>query len=81
MVTKEAILEADVVERVLRRSEKGKIASCIQCGVCSGSCPVGSVMDFGPRKAIAALRAREPERVVFSNTPWLCVGCLTCVSR
>jgi len=81
MVTKEAVLDADIVERVLRRSEKGKIASCIQCGVCSGSCPVGSVMDFAPRMAIAALRARDPERVVVSNTPWLCVGCLTCVTR
>ncbi|NQU96245.1 MAG: (Fe-S)-binding protein [Chloroflexi bacterium] len=81
MVATQRTLEPDLIAQVLKRFAHGKVASCIQCGVCSGSCPVGDIMEFAPRMSIAAIRAGQPERVVFSNTPWLCVGCLTCVSR
>lgn len=81
MVTEVKTMEPDIAQRVLERSDTSKIASCIQCGVCSGSCPVGPIMDFAPRKSIAAVRAGQPDSVVFSNTPWLCVGCATCVTR
>ncbi|MBM3956960.1 MAG: 4Fe-4S dicluster domain-containing protein, partial [Gemmatimonadetes bacterium] len=81
MVTKERVLESEVAARILKRSALGKIASCIQCGVCTGSCPVATIMEYAPRRSIAAVRAGHPEQVVFSNTPWLCIGCLTCVSR
>jgi len=36
-------------------SAEDKFRSCIQCGLCSGACPMGEVMDFAPRKAVKML--------------------------
>jgi len=60
---------------------EGKFRTCIQCGVCSGSCPLGEVMDFSPRKAVKMLLEGRFGEVVTSNTPWLCVACHTCAVR
>ena len=36
----------------------GKLSLCMQCGVCSGSCPLGATeMDHGPRKLFMMVRA------------------------
>ena len=58
-----------------------KIDSCIQCGTCSGSCPTSGVMEYGPREIIAALRAGMLDRVLRSNTVWLCASCYSCSVR
>ncbi len=58
-----------------------KFRTCIQCGVCSGSCPMGEAMDFSPRKAVKMLLEGRFAQVVGSNTPWLCVSCHTCAVR
>jgi Fe-S oxidoreductase len=55
--------------------------TCLQCGVCSGSCPMGEAMEFAPRRAVKMLIEGRFEEVVRSNTPWLCVSCHTCAVR
>lgn len=55
--------------------------SCIHCGVCSGSCPMGDTMDFSPRKAAKMLCDGRAAEVLASNTPWLCIACHTCQVR
>lgn len=82
------VMEADLpesspglVERVLDTSIAEKIKSCIQCGTCSASCPTAYAMDYTPRQIIAALRAGQWERVLGSNTPWLCASCYYCTVR
>jgi Fe-S oxidoreductase len=55
--------------------------TCIQCGVCSGSCPMGEFMDYPPRRAAKMLTEGRFEEVLNSNTPWLCVACHTCQVR
>ncbi len=57
------------------------IDRCIQCGTCSGSCPTSGVMEYGPREIIAALRAGMLDRVLESNTVWLCASCYSCSVR
>ncbi len=57
------------------------LESCIQCGSCSGSCPVAGAMDFTPRKIFAMIRAGLENEVLRSNTPWFCVSCYTCTVR
>jgi len=57
------------------------IDKCIQCGTCSGSCPTSSAMEYGPREIIAALRAGMLDRVLRSNTVWLCASCYCCAVR
>lgn len=58
-----------------------KIKLCIQCGTCSGSCPTSAYMDYTPREIIASLRAGLLERVIHSNTVWLCSSCYYCTTR
>jgi len=58
-----------------------KIKECIQCGTCSASCPTSYAMDYSPREVIAALGAGLLERVVKSNTIWLCASCYYCTVR
>ena len=58
-----------------------KIKECIQCGTCSASCPTSYAMDFTPREIIAAFRAGLLERVLKSNTIWLCSSCYSCTVR
>lgn len=55
--------------------------TCIHCGVCSGSCPMGEAVEYAPRRAIKMLIEGRFEEVVHSNTPWLCVSCHTCAVR
>lgn len=58
-----------------------RIKECIQCGTCSASCPTSYAMDYSPREVIAALRAGLLERVLKSNTIWLCASCYFCTVR
>jgi len=58
-----------------------KIKECIQCGTCSGSCPTSYAMDYTPREIIAAFRAGMLEKVLKSNTIWLCSSCYSCTVR
>jgi len=34
-----------------------QLQSCIQCGTCSGACPLSIYMDFSPRQVVALVRA------------------------
>ncbi|MGQ0662725.1 MAG: 4Fe-4S dicluster domain-containing protein [Pseudomonadota bacterium] len=58
-----------------------KIATCMQCGMCSGSCPIGTQMDHGPRKLFMMIRAGMKEAVLKSDTIWNCTQCYNCVVR
>ncbi|MFC1736060.1 4Fe-4S dicluster domain-containing protein [Candidatus Hydrogenedentota bacterium] len=58
-----------------------KIDECLQCGTCSASCPTSDAMEYGPREIIAALRAGMLDRVLKSNTVWLCASCYSCTVR
>lgn len=58
-----------------------KLSMCMQCGVCSGSCPIGTQMDYGPRKLFMMIRAGMKEEVMTSNTMWNCTSCYRCVVR
>ncbi len=58
-----------------------KLSLCMQCGVCSGSCPIGTQMDYGPRKLFMMIRAGMRHAVMTSNTMQNCVLCYRCVVR
>lgn len=58
-----------------------KLSMCMQCGACSGSCPIGTDMDHGPRKLIMMIRAGMKEEVFQSNTLWNCTSCYRCTVR
>ncbi len=58
-----------------------KVKLCQQCGTCSGSCPTSYLMDYTPREIIAAFRAGQLDKVLKSNTIWLCTSCYSCTVR
>ena len=54
---------------------------CIQCGTCSGSCPVTYAMDYSPRQVIGLFRAGAIEPLLRSRTIWICASCYACTAR
>lgn len=58
-----------------------KIKTCIQCGTCSASCPTAYAMDYTPRQIISFFRAGLLDRVLRSNTVWMCASCYNCHVR
>jgi heterodisulfide reductase subunit C len=58
-----------------------KIRACIQCGMCTGTCPVSNYMEYPPRKIIAMIRAGMRDEVLSSNSMWHCVSCYLCYDR
>jgi quinone-modifying oxidoreductase, subunit QmoC len=58
-----------------------KIKNCIQCGTCSGSCPVSWAMEESPRQVFAMIRAGMRDRVLDSLTIWTCASCYQCAER
>jgi len=54
------------------------LQSCIQCGTCSGTCPLSIYMDFPPRQVMALVRADFKNEVLRSRTVWLCASCYAC---
>jgi heterodisulfide reductase subunit C len=58
-----------------------RLETCIQCGTCGGSCPSYADMDHTPRQIFALVRAGARDKVMDSNTPWMCVSCYLCAVR
>jgi heterodisulfide reductase subunit C len=81
MSAKESELRAAFLEQVELIPDGHKMKQCIQCGTCTGSCPVSFAMDITPRTAIALFRAGEIESILRSNTVWICASCYACTVR
>src|SRR5579872_1695161 len=52
--------------------------SCLQCGACSGTCPLSIYMDFSPRRMVALVREGFRKEALSSQTIWLCASCYSC---
>ncbi|ACK70135.1 putative heterodisulfide reductase, C subunit [Gloeothece citriformis PCC 7424] len=71
-----------VMNKVLTEGgESVSVAACMQCGTCSGGCPNVDKMDLSPRNLVLMVQRGEWEKVLKSNTLWLCTSCHTCTSR
>jgi len=71
----------DEIANMLYAAHGKPIQTCIQCGTCSGTCPVAGFMDHTPRKLIAMIRADLKDDVLGSNTYWFCASCFHCSAR
>jgi len=78
---KEAELREAFWEQVASVPEGHKIKNCLQCGTCTGTCPVSYAMDITPRQTIALFRAGHLEDILKSRTIWLCASCYSCTVR
>ena len=81
LTQKEEDLRQAFLEEIKVIPNSEKIRSCIQCGTCTGSCPVSYAMDIPPRELIALFRAGDMETILNSKTIWVCASCYSCQSR
>lgn len=77
----EAKQDAGFLDEIAAAPEGAGLLSCIQCGTCSGTCPLASVQQHSPRKVFAMIRAGMKEEVLRSNTPWVCSSCYECTVK
>jgi heterodisulfide reductase subunit C len=66
---------------IMARPGGEALRDCIQCGTCSGSCPVTWAMEESPRQIFAMIRAGMRDRVLDSLTIWTCASCYQCAER
>ncbi len=66
---------------ILKTPPGEKILTCMQCGVCAGSCPVSHEMDYTPRELVRMVQLGLKDDVLNSNTIWLCTTCFSCSVR
>ncbi len=74
----EAEVTPDFADEIAAIPGGEKLFTCIQCGTCSGTCPVSHHMDYTPRRIIAMIRAGFKQEVLTSFTTWLCASCYSC---
>ncbi|MFZ2447229.1 MAG: (Fe-S)-binding protein [Syntrophobacteraceae bacterium] len=61
---------------------KEQIDYCMECGVCTGSCPISRVLPtFSPRQMIKRALMDRDETVLQGRELWACLTCARCSSR
>jgi heterodisulfide reductase subunit C len=59
-----------------------RLLRCFQCGTCTSDCPVARFSDtYRPRTIIRMAQLGLKERVLNSDTLWVCAACFTCTDR
>lgn len=68
------------LDEVMASSGQNLLA-CLQCGKCSGSCPITTETVGGPRQLVAKILYNQREAALQDPTWWYCVSCGTCMTR
>ncbi len=67
-------------DRILSLSGQD-VARCVQCGKCSGGCPISPDMDLQPNQVMRLVQINDRPTLLASSTIWLCASCRTCSVR
>ncbi len=63
-------------------AERFELAACLQCGRCTGGCPVGLRSPLNSRRLLyEALLREDGEALVEREEVWDCTACRTCADR
>ena len=74
----EAERDTEFAQWVIGQTGGDNLRHCIQCGVCSATCPLSLYMDYTPRRLINLAREGFKKEVLGSFTIWLCASCYAC---
>ncbi len=74
----ESELNHNFAKEVMSTPGGEDILKCIQCGTCSGTCPLSPYMDYTPRQVINMVREGFKDDVLTCRTIWICVSCYNC---
>lgn len=69
------------LDRIAKLPEGERLRSCLQCGTCSGTCPIAALLPHTPRHLFAMIRAGMKKEVLESLTPWVCSSCYECTVK
>ncbi len=70
------------LQEVEANVEEGHMVKmCMQCGVCSGSCPMQDNWEHPPQELFMMIRANKREEVLTSSSMWMCTSCYNCIAR
>ncbi|MFA7633971.1 MAG: 4Fe-4S dicluster domain-containing protein [Thiohalomonadaceae bacterium] len=73
---------SDFLKEVEANVEEGHwVKMCMQCGVCSGSCPLGPYWEHPPQELFMMIRAGKREEVLSTESMWMCTSCYNCMAR
>jgi heterodisulfide reductase subunit C len=73
--------DPDFMHEVANTPRGEGLLSCIQCGRCAGSCPVGRLTpNYNPRRLIEMVNLGFKWEALFELS-WLCLSCFTCMDR
>lgn len=62
--------------------QRHKAFYCMECGVCTGGCPVSRLIpDFSPRRIVEKVLLEGEDEVLKDDAIWLCTTCGTCSER
>ncbi len=67
-------------KEVMERSHS-HLERCYQCIACSSGCPGAYQMDYPPHQLLRMVQLGLKDRVLDSNTFWICLSCETCATR
>ncbi len=66
---------------VTRMAGGERIRHCLQCGMCSATCPLSMYMDHTPRQLMCLAREGFKEEVLTSSAIWMCTSCYACMVK
>jgi heterodisulfide reductase subunit C2 len=60
-----------------------ELNGCLNCGICTATCPSAHFYDFSPREIVQLLWTENVEQVydTMQEKIWACAQCMTCASR
>lgn len=71
--------DEQLYQKVDRYGLVSNLEQCLQCGKCTGNCPVAAITpSYNPRAVINDILAGSTERLLDSEEIWRCMWCANC---
>ena len=60
-----------------------ELNGCLNCGICTATCPAAHFYDFSPREIVQLLWTENVEQIydAMQEKIWACAQCMTCAAR
>ena len=73
-------VDQTLIEQVAEKAGDS-IYNCYQCQKCSSGCPAAEFMDYLPAEIIRMIQYGYKDKILSSETIWVCASCETCTTR
>lgn len=71
----------NIIREELLNVIEPNIYYCYQCGKCTAGCPLSDIYDYQPNEIIRLIQLNQIDKIINSNSVYLCVSCEICSSR